>query len=172
MSGAAVAAPGAPRGARAAFPAGGSAFRAPPCRWPCGDGGPACDAPRSSPARGFTLLEVLIAILLLGLALTALVRLAGLEADAHVRLRDATFAQWVAADALAETRLRDPFPALGRREGESRMADRRFRWRIDVQATDEPSIRRLDVAVAEVQDGAALDDEQAGIVLTGFAVQR
>ena len=41
---------------------------------------------RARPA-GFTLLEVLVAILLLALALTALVRLAGLEARATAQLR-------------------------------------------------------------------------------------
>lgn len=123
---------------------------------------------------GFTLLEVLVAVLLLGLALTALVRLAGLEARATAQVRDATFAQWVAANALAETRLREPFPPPGRRAGEAQMAGRRWRWQLDVQPTEVDSIRRLDVQVfAEPLPGAPVPEDEAGATasLTGFAVR-
>ena len=122
---------------------------------------------------GFTLLEVLVAVALLGLALTALVRLAGLEARATAQLREATFAQWVAANALAETRLREPFPAPGRREGETRMAGQRWRWRIDVQATEDNSIERLEVQVFGTRgDGDEFDEDAAVASMTGFAVRR
>jgi general secretion pathway protein I len=126
---------------------------------------------RVSEPAGFTLLEVLIAILVLALALTALVRLAGLEARASAQLRDTTLAQWVASNAIAETRLQDAFPGVGRREGEATLAGRRWRWQMQVQATYDPSIRRLDVQVF----GA---DPESGVVsaavtsLTGFAAQR
>jgi general secretion pathway protein I len=133
---------------------------------------PASRGTRTSPYRGFTLLEVLIAVALLGLALTALVRLAGLEARATAQLREATFAQWVAANALAETRLQDPFPAPGRREGESRMAGRRWRWRIEVQPTDVDAIHRLEVQVFGARDERAEFDEAAAANMTGFAVRR
>ena len=63
---------------------------------------------------GFTLLEVLVALLLLALAMVALVRAAGLEARALSQLQDATVAQWVASNVLAETRLTGRPPAQGR----------------------------------------------------------
>jgi general secretion pathway protein I len=135
---------------------------------------PASRGTRTSRYRGFTLLEVLVAVLLLGLALSALVRLAGLEARATAQLRDATFAQWVAANALAETRLREPFPPPGRRAGEAQMAGRRWRWQLDVQPTDVESIHRLDVRVfAAPLAGAPRDggDDDPVASLTGFAVR-
>lgn len=123
--------------------------------------------------RGFTLLEVLVALALLALALTALVRLSGLEANATAHLRDATLAQWVASNALAETRLREPFPNVGRREGEMRMGTRRWRWRMQVQPTDDPAIRRMDVQVFPLQDEVRLSGEIEPVAtLTGFAGQR
>jgi general secretion pathway protein I len=124
-----------------------------------------------APGRGFTLLEVLIAILLLSLALTALVRLSGLEARASAHLRDATFAQWVAANALAEARLRGAPAAGSREEGEALLGDRRWHWRLTAQATDEPSILRLDVQVyarSTAQERAQADDDFPTAVLTGF----
>ena len=121
-------------------------------------------------SRGFTLLEVLIALLLMSLALTGLMRLATLEARAAAQLRDATVAQWVAANAIAETRLREGFPNLGEREGESAMAGRRWRWRMNVAGTEEASIRRLDVRVF-APDGGEEEADGTVAVLTGFAVQ-
>ncbi len=125
---------------------------------------------RSSP-RGFTLLEVLIAIMLLALALTALVRLAGLEARASAHLRDATLAQWVAANALAETRLRTAFPGIGRSDGEATLGGQRWRWQLDVNATDEATIRRLDVLVFVAGDEVR-EDAASVASLSGFAARR
>lgn len=118
-------------------------------------------------SHGFTLLEVLVALLLLSLALVALVRLAGLDARATAQLREGTVAQWVAANVLTETRLRDGFPAVGRSNGESTMAGQRWRWTLVVNATDEPGIRRLDVEVVAVD--ASRNDEGIAARLSGFA---
>lgn len=139
-----------------------------PCRVHAACAGPRWLArrPERGGARGFTLLEVLVALLLLALALVALVRLAGLEARATAQLRDGTVAQWVAANVLAETRLRDALPAVGRSNGETRMADRRWRWALEVSATEEAGIRRLEVVV-EAVDGPR--DGGVAARMTGFA---
>ena len=63
------------------------------------------------------------------------------------RLRELTLADWVAANVLVETRLREPFPELGEREGRMRMGPREFRWHRVVQNTPEPALRRVDVHV-------------------------
>lgn len=121
---------------------------------------------RARPARasGFTLLEVLVALLLLSLALVALVRAAGLEARALTQMREATVAQWVAANVIAETRLSRTLPAQGRAEGRADMGGQRWRWQLDVQATDEAGLFRLDVRVHA--DAAETDAVSAS--LTGF----
>ena len=120
------------------------------------------------PAKGFTLLEVLVALLLLALALVAMVRLAGMDSRAQAQLRDGTLAQWVAANAVAETRLRMPFPAVGRSSGEVRMGGQRWRWTLDVEPTQEVRVRRLDVTVVAVD---ARSDAGVAARLTAFASQ-
>jgi general secretion pathway protein I len=118
-------------------------------------------------ARGFTLLEVLIALAIVALVLVALVRTAGTAARALERERDVTLATWVAANVLAEQRLAGGQPPLGRREGAQRLGGREWRWQSVVQATDEPAIRRIDVRVfadAAPEDGVAS--------LTGFSGTR
>lgn len=118
--------------------------------------------------RGFTLIEVLIALLLLSLSLVALIRLVTLHAQASAQMRDGTLAQWVAANVIAETRLRSPFPPTGRSNGEVTMGQQRWRWELIVAGTDEPSIRRLDVTVNAVD---AADDGGVAAALSGFAAR-
>jgi len=96
---------------------------------------------------GFTLLEVLVALLLLSLAMVALVRSAGLEARAQVQQREATLAQWVAANVIAETRLARRLPSSGQSQGRAEMGEQRWRWQLDVRPTEEAGLIRLEVRV-------------------------
>jgi general secretion pathway protein I len=118
--------------------------------------------------RGFTLLEVLIAVLVLSLALVALVRTTALEARALTQVREATLAQWVAANVIAETRLAEGVPASGRRSGSSEMGQRRWRWLMETTPTEEPSIQRIEVSVY-IDDAGAESRDEAVARLTGFA---
>ncbi len=97
--------------------------------------------------RGFTLLEVLVALVVVALALTALLRAASLGASALDRERQLTLATWVAQNVLASTRLRGGLPATGRTEGDERQGPFQYRWTLTVSNTDEPGIRRADVQV-------------------------
>jgi general secretion pathway protein I len=118
-------------------------------------------------AAGFTLLEVLVALAVITLALVALVRAAGLSADALARERETTLAAWVAANVIDDLRLGEPFPALGRRDGAMRMGTRDWYWRVEIVASDDPALRRLEVAV--YADPARA---QPVTSLTGFAGAR
>lgn len=118
--------------------------------------------------RGFTLIEVVIALAVVALALLALVRTAGLGARSLAHERESTLAHFVAANVLAEARLSREFPAVGRREGRAPMGMREYRWELVVQGTQEPAIRRLDVRV--FADGR--DDDAPLASMSGFAGQR
>lgn len=120
--------------------------------------------------RGFTLLEVLVALAILAIALAASVRAVGQQARAHEILRDGSYARWVAANLIAETRLNEPFPAPGTREGQSRMAGRIWRWRLVVSETPDGDIRRLDALVFSGE--ASVDAVLPLVTLSGFASGR
>lgn len=117
-------------------------------------------------ARGFTLLEVLIALLILAIALFALIRAAGSSVTNFAELRDRTLAGWVAANMLAETRLKNAFPDPGKSDGDLKYAARDWRWELVVQSTEEPRIRRLDIRVS-----SKLQPQTPLVQLTGFAGQ-
>ena len=107
-------------------------------------------------ARGFTLLEVLVALLLLALAMVALVRSVGQEATALGQQRDAMLAQWVAANQLAELRLQRDLPDSGKAQGRSRMGDRDWRWQLEARATDVPGLLQVELRVYPDNGDAAM----------------
>ncbi|TLY51119.1 MAG: type II secretion system protein GspI [Gammaproteobacteria bacterium] len=112
---------------------------------------------------GFTLLEVLIALLVLALALVALARTAALQVENFAELRERTLADWLAQQVLAETRLANALPDPARSSGQRRYGGRDWHWELEIQATQVPTIRRLDVHVA-----TAAAPAQPVALLTGF----
>lgn len=97
--------------------------------------------------RGFTLIEVLIALAVIAIALLALTRTASVEVQSFDGLRERTLAGWVAANVLADTRLASSFPGTGRSDGRMQLGGRDWRWTRDVQATPNTEIRRIDISV-------------------------
>jgi general secretion pathway protein I len=102
---------------------------------------------RSPAARGFTLVEVLIALAVVALALLALARAASVQVQTFDALRERTLAGWVAADVLADTRVAATPPAPGRSDGRVTLAGRDWRWRRDVERTPDADILRIDIQV-------------------------
>lgn len=119
---------------------------------------------RAESSRGFTLLEVLIALLVLALALVALTRTVATQADTFAQLRERTLAGWVAQNIMAETRLAHPFPDTGKSDGTRRLGGRDWRWELVVAATEVKTIRRLDVHIY-----LASDHTTALAQLSGFS---
>ena len=98
-------------------------------------------------ATGFTLIEVLVALVIVAVGVAALLSALNSAANSTAWLRDKAFAQWIAANRIAETRLATNPPATGKSEGAIDYAGQRWQWRQDITATQFPSLRRIDVRV-------------------------
>jgi general secretion pathway protein I len=118
--------------------------------------------------RGFTLLEVLVALAVIAFALASLVKVTGGGAANAAYLRDKTFAHWVAENRLAQMSTRKNFwPATGADDGEMEIAGREWFWTTQVKKTPDRDMRRIDVEV-RLED----DEDLAPIaVLSGFVAR-
>jgi len=102
--------------------------------------------------RGFTLLEVLIALAILAVAIGALVQSSGAHTRNATHLRDRTFALWVAENLLTEWRLADSWPDLGKRSGDTEFAGQNWYWEREVKKVEDPMLRRVDLRVRRDRD--------------------
>ena len=98
-------------------------------------------------AGGFTLVEILVALAVLAIALTATARSLGAALDTTAALRDRTLARWVAEDRLSEIELRREWPALDVKEGDTDMGGRAFHWLQQTGVTPAARMRRVEVSV-------------------------
>ncbi|MGQ3057852.1 MAG: type II secretion system minor pseudopilin GspI [Nevskia sp.] len=108
-------------------------------------------------ARGFTLMEMLVAVGVLAIALGAIIGNAARYADSAAGLRDKSIALFVARNRMAEMELSPIWPATGRTNEDVEMGGLKWTWRTEVKATPDPNLRRVDVRVEKKGDksGAA-----------------
>ena len=103
-------------------------------------------------SRGFTLIEVLVA-----LSITAIALVAGMQATAALttnaqRQSDILLGHMCAENELVRLRLARQMPGVGDNEVECVQAGRSYRVRVIVAPTPNPNFRRID---AQVLDGAS-----------------
>jgi len=103
-------------------------------------------------SRGFTLLEVLVALAVLAIAMAALIKGGADNARGAAYLRDKTLAQWVAMNVVAEQRLSAGWPSPGSKRGHEEMANHDWFWKLTVAETFDKDIRRLEVEVRGSED--------------------
>jgi general secretion pathway protein I len=99
--------------------------------------------------RGFTLVEVLVALAIVAVALAAGMRAVAQSADGASTLKARTLALWVAQNRLARAQLANTTPARGVTEGDEAQADLRFAWRQTVSDTPNPAFRKIEIVVAD-----------------------
>ncbi|MGB7543011.1 MAG: type II secretion system minor pseudopilin GspI [Burkholderiales bacterium] len=102
---------------------------------------------RARAARGFTLIEVLVALAVLAIALAAVMRTMSQSIDLAGDLGERTAALWVAQNRLALHQIRHDWPAQDTSDGTADLAGRAWRWREQVSATPDASVRRIEIEV-------------------------
>ena len=100
-------------------------------------------------ARGFTLIEVLVALLVFSIIATVAAQMSSQYISTYERVRDKTFAGWVADNRINELRLQEKLPSVSVNTDEVEYGP--FRWQVETSVinTQDPVIRRIEVAVGK-----------------------
>lgn len=118
----------------------------------------------SAPSRGFTLVEVMIALSIVAMALPALVILVMTQVDGAAHIRNKTYGMWVAENELARLTLlnnKDLFPTYKLAEkdsGRTEMMGLQWEWKFETSAAEEIPVKGIvkmdvDVSVLGLAEG-------------------
>ena len=112
-------------------------------------------------SRGFTLIEVLVALAIVVIGMAAVLEALNSSANTVFYMRDKTFAEWVGLNQVANVRLQmqqQQLPATGNTTGEIDFAGRSWHWRQEVTETQIKGMVRIEVKVRPADVKAGEDD--------------
>jgi general secretion pathway protein I len=115
-------------------------------------------------SRGFTLIEVVVALAILGIGMLAVFKTIGDTVNNVEVLRDRSFAEWIADNRITEIRLSGEMPSVEETAGEVEFAGRQWHWVTTVSQTQVRGLRRIDVSVRRDGD----PDDSSIVTLSGF----
>lgn len=97
---------------------------------------------------GFTLLEVLVALVIVSLGMIAVFSQLSQMLNATSRLRDKTLAHWIAVDQITELKALAAYPSVGQKSDEVDMAKATWVYNVKTSQIGDLAMRRVDVTVA------------------------
>ncbi|MGJ8669437.1 MAG: type II secretion system minor pseudopilin GspI [Oceanococcus sp.] len=97
--------------------------------------------------RGFTLIEVLAALVVLALTLGGIMNASVFYGRNAVYLQEKTVASWIANNQLTEVQLERNWVATGRSNGRLEMAQQEWFWEREVEKTPDDRLRRVSLRV-------------------------
>lgn len=117
--------------------------------------------------RGFTLVEVLVALTIVAVALMASLRAVGSLSVSAADLRARTLAQWSAENRLTQIRVQREWPNLGRVETDCSQAELRLVCEEQVFATPNAQFRRVEISVFAAEGPRVQLVKLIGFAITG-----
>ncbi|AHL73702.1 general secretion pathway protein GspI [Stutzerimonas stutzeri] len=122
-------------------------------------------------SRGFTLLEVMVALAIFAIVAAVVLTAAGRSVNNAGRLEALTLAGWIADNRLTELQLQQPAPSIGREDQELEFGGRQWQTLSEVETSGTPGLLRIRVWVAAVEprrsDSGSIE-QRAVTSLTGF----
>jgi general secretion pathway protein I len=101
----------------------------------------------SDHSRGFTLLEVLVALAIVSVGLLSVSTALSRAVTVNESLEERTVAVWIAGNKMAELRMSRVFSASGENSSSVSMAGRQWKVSENYYSTSDPDIARIVVSV-------------------------
>ncbi|MDH3613415.1 MAG: type II secretion system minor pseudopilin GspI [Gammaproteobacteria bacterium] len=112
--------------------------------------------------KAFTLVEVMVALAIIALSLTAVATKMGRMIDTSNSMRERTYASWIAQNKITELRLANIIPEVSATSGDVDFANTTWHWRAVVSESGIENLFRVDVSIS-------YDDSDDAIrTVTGF----
>ena len=119
---------------------------------------------RSERAAGFTLLETVVALLIVSLGMSAVYMQLNYFATSAIRMQDKTLGSWIGSNIVTELSLAPDWPDLGDEEREIEYANREWHLTIRISETDVEELRRVDVDVAFAEQPERVIHTVSGLI--------
>ncbi len=125
---------------------------------------------RPRAAGGFTLIEVLVALVIVAFGMGALMTSLSSAADTVSHLRERSLAQWIALNRVTDVRLQqrpNALPSKSKSEGDVDFAGGKWHWQQEIVDSGLPGLLRVDVHVRRAAVGGVTPKGWVGEA-TGF----
>lgn len=113
--------------------------------------------------KAFTLVEVMVALAIIALSLTAVAAKMSRMIDTSNSMRERTFASWIAQNKIAELRLANVIPEVTATSGEVDYANTTWRWRAVTSESGIDNLFRVDVEISYA-DGSSVIRKVTGFI--------
>ncbi|MEX3526293.1 MAG: type II secretion system minor pseudopilin GspI [Burkholderia sp.] len=113
-------------------------------------------SPSFRPSRGFTMIEVLVALAIIAVALAASIRAVGTLASNSGALNDRLLASWSADNVLGQRHLAHAWPAVGVEEFDCSQGNLALTCTQKVRTTPNPVFRRVEISVRKTGEASVL----------------
>lgn len=97
--------------------------------------------------QGFTLIEIIIALMIISVALGAVITTTASSVDHGAHIKEKTIAIWVAKNHIAELSLSEQWPSIGEKSHEVPMAGKDWFIKSKIIQTPDDNIRRMELSV-------------------------
>ncbi len=122
-------------------------------------------------SRGFTLIEVLVALVVFVAVAMALNSTMGANVGGQTRFEEKTLATWVASNKLVELQVYQKWPENGRQDDEAEMGGRHWQVWTEVSDGPYPDTRRVDISVGPKSQEIIATEKHAVATLTALLVK-
>jgi general secretion pathway protein I len=119
---------------------------------------------RPQGSTGFTLIEVMVALVIVALGMMAVNTQLNRYTVAATYIEEKTLASWIATNKLTELSIAPTWPAVGDYEEDVEFAGQQWRCEIVVEETPVANLHRVDVSVRRLADPERVVHKVSGLI--------